>query len=630
MLANGTLLQNRYLIKRPLAQGGMGTVYEAEAIHLGHAQVAVKETFFTQEWLREQFKREASMLARLRHNALPKVSDHFVEDTGQFLVMEFIPGQDLDGLLSEKLKIENKPFEWRQVMQWADRLLDALEYIHNQQPPIIHRDIKPQNLKLTPSGDLFLIDFGLAKDANASTKAGGRSVHGFTLNYAPPEQIKAAGTDARSDLYSLGATLHHLLSGEIPESAKVREEVIRYDVPDPLRPIHEINEDVPEILTEMIARSMKLDRTQRYQSAADMREALRWAVQNVERTPSGSLRRANSGKIRSQSADNEPRHTQEIADRPPKAQTPQPDTLIVTTGQMEKDSRREEDDFNRKRKKEIERRNQAGNLTRGQSVRTSPDYKPNVNDPHAPPAIKQEDSQTFVSIESLRKKTRIRISLIAVAAVLILLSLAYLLWLQRDKNAITQRLSAPSPSPINEIASVEKLRYWFELEPPKSYVTNPQFVTNPQLTSKQGVKIHLKSQEDGYLYLFALDEKNRLTPFLKGRAIKSNSEFTFPEENWIEGVKPNEKMRISVLWVTREVENPDDLALSVAQEKPLTERTEFLKSAARTERLTALVGGNFPDKIEDIKGGGTPFISVWARNSSQPLVFDLVFESVPK
>ncbi|HMZ19301.1 MAG TPA: serine/threonine-protein kinase, partial [Blastocatellia bacterium] len=464
MLANGTLLQNRYLIKRPLAQGGMGTVYEAEAIHLGHAQVAVKETFFTQEWLREQFKREASMLARLRHNALPKVSDHFVEDTGQFLVMEFIPGHDLDGLLSEKLKNENKPFEWRQVMQWADRLLDALEYIHNQQPPIIHRDIKPQNLKLTPSGDLFLIDFGLAKDANASTKAGGRSVHGFTLNYAPPEQIKASGTDARSDLYSLGATLHHLLSGEIPESAKVREEVIRYDVPDPLRPIHEINEEVPEILTEMIARSMKLDRTQRYQSAADMREALRWAVQNVERTPSGSLRRANSGKIHSPSADNEPRHTQDIADRPPKAQTPQPDTLIVTTGQMEKDSRREEDNFNRKRKKEIERRNQAGNLTRGQSVRTSPDYKPNINDSPAPPAIKQDDSQTFVSIESLRKKARIRISLIAVAAVLILLSLAYLLWLQRERNAIVQTPLVPSPSPGNEIAPVEKLRYWFELE----------------------------------------------------------------------------------------------------------------------------------------------------------------------
>ncbi len=281
MLANGTLLQNRYLIKRPLAQGGMGTVYEAEAIHLGHAPVAVKQTFFAQDWLREQFQREASMLARLRHDALPRVSDHFVEGPGQFLVMEFIPGQDLDDILSEKLKGEDSPFEWRQVMKWADRLLDALEYIHNQHPPIIHRDIKPSNLKLTPRGDLFLIDFGLAKDATTPTKPG-RSVHAYTLNYAPLEQLKGTGTDARSDLYSLGATLYHLLSGEMPENAKVREEVIRYGVPDPLHLVHKINSQVPEPLAQMLARSMMLDRAERYQNASGMREALRQVQQTIE------------------------------------------------------------------------------------------------------------------------------------------------------------------------------------------------------------------------------------------------------------------------------------------------------------------------------------------------------------
>lgn len=280
MLANGTLLQNRYLIKRPLAQGGMGTVYEAEAIHLGHAPVAVKETFYAQDWLREQFQREASMLARLRHDALPRVSDHFLEGPGQFLVMEFIPGEDLDGILSEKLKNENSPFEWRQVAVWADRLLDALDYIHNQHPPIIHRDIKPSNLKLTPRGELFLIDFGLAKDATTPTKPG-RSVHAYTLNYAPPEQLKGTGTDVRSDLYSLGATLYHLLSGEMPENAKVREEVMRYGVPDPLALISKINPQVPAPMARVISRAMRLERPERYQAAREMREALHQALQAI-------------------------------------------------------------------------------------------------------------------------------------------------------------------------------------------------------------------------------------------------------------------------------------------------------------------------------------------------------------
>jgi serine/threonine protein kinase len=109
MLANGTLLQERYRIIRPLARGGMGAVYEAEAVHLGNAQVAVKQTLYNeqQRTLREQFEREAAMMARLRHPALPRVSDHFVEGGGQFLVMEFIPGADLFALLNRR----KRPFD---------------------------------------------------------------------------------------------------------------------------------------------------------------------------------------------------------------------------------------------------------------------------------------------------------------------------------------------------------------------------------------------------------------------------------------------------------------------------------------------------------------------------------------
>ena len=272
MLANGTLLQGRYRIIRLLAHGGMGAVYEAEAVHLGNATVAVKQTFYSEQQriLREQFEREAAMMARLRHPTLPKVSDHFVEGGGQFLVMEFIPGADLFALLNQR----KRPFDCGHVTKWAETLLNALDYIHNQYPPVIHRDIKPQNLKLTPRGELFLIDFGLAKSAATPTHSSA-SLHAYTLSYAPPEQIVGAGTDPRSDLYSLGATLYHLLVGELPVNAKVREEVVRYQAPDPLRLAHHVNPNIPPSLSLLIARAMAIDREERYGSAAEMLQALR-------------------------------------------------------------------------------------------------------------------------------------------------------------------------------------------------------------------------------------------------------------------------------------------------------------------------------------------------------------------
>jgi formylglycine-generating enzyme required for sulfatase activity/serine/threonine protein kinase len=272
MLANGTLLQERYRIIRLLARGGMGAVYEAEAVHLGNAPVAVKQTFYNEQQrvLREQFEREAATMARLRHPALPRVSDHFVEGGGQFLVMEFVPGDDLFTLLKRR----GRPFDCGQVMAWAETLLDALNYIHTQFPPVIHRDIKPQNLKLTPQGELFLIDFGLAKSASTPTHSSA-SLHAYTLSYAPPEQIEGAGTDPRSDIYSLAATLHHLLAGEPPVDARVRQEIVRYQAPDPLRLLHQVNPQIPPAVAMVIARAMALDREGRYVSAAAMLQALR-------------------------------------------------------------------------------------------------------------------------------------------------------------------------------------------------------------------------------------------------------------------------------------------------------------------------------------------------------------------
>src|SRR5262249_16961408 len=143
MLSLDTILQNRYRIIRPIAEGGMGAVYEAMDQRLG-ASVALKESFFAQESLLQAFHREASLLATLRHRGLPKVIDHFTEDGRQYLVMELIPGDDLLKIL----RLHNKPLPLSDVIGWADQLLEALVYLHSQQPPVIHRDIKPANLKL--------------------------------------------------------------------------------------------------------------------------------------------------------------------------------------------------------------------------------------------------------------------------------------------------------------------------------------------------------------------------------------------------------------------------------------------------------------------------------------------------
>jgi serine/threonine protein kinase len=272
-------LQNRYLILRLLAEGGMGAVYEATDQRLGN-RVALKETFFTDEEMRRAFHREAALLATLRHQALPKVIDHFTEGAGQFLVMEFIRGDDLSRLM----KLAGGPIPQRDALAWADQLLGAVEYLHAQRPPIIHRDIKPQNLKLNERGEIILLDFGLAKES-AGTGAINRSVRGYTLVYAPLEQIQGTGTDPRSDLYSVAATVYHLLTGVAPADAVTRATAMVEGRPDPLRPAHEVNPGVSPAISSALAAALSPDRNRRPSTAAAMRAELRQAAAEAQRLP---------------------------------------------------------------------------------------------------------------------------------------------------------------------------------------------------------------------------------------------------------------------------------------------------------------------------------------------------------
>ena len=271
MLTPDTVLQNRYRIIRQLGQGGMGAVYEAVDERLD-TTVALKETLFADERLRKQFEREARLLARMHHPALPRVSDHFSEADGQFLVMQFIAGEDL----SEMLTRRKGPFPPDQVLTWADQLLDALDYLHTQDPQIIHRDIKPQNLKLTSRGQIILLDFGLAKGqiGEFSRISNSASIFGYTPNYAPLEQIQGLGTDPRSDIYSLGATLYHLITGVKPPDALTRAAALVNSQPDPLDPANEANRAVSAGLAKVLGQAMAQNRDQRYQTAADMTRAL--------------------------------------------------------------------------------------------------------------------------------------------------------------------------------------------------------------------------------------------------------------------------------------------------------------------------------------------------------------------
>jgi serine/threonine protein kinase len=276
MLSPNTYLQDRYRIIRILGKGGMGHVYEAiddtvECI------VAIKETVADSEKLRKAFEREAKLLANLRHAVLPRVTHYFFEGNRQYLVMDFIEGLNL----AELLALRKLPFTHEEVLGWTDELLKALEYLHNRSEPIIHRDIKPANIKLTKDGQIYLLDFGLAKGAagQMAVETGhfNSSIYGYTEAYASPEQINNTGTNAQSDLYSLGATLYHLLTAQIPIMAPRRELKVARGKPDPLVPVHEINPLIPQPISLVISHALALDPATRVASALDMRRALQEA-----------------------------------------------------------------------------------------------------------------------------------------------------------------------------------------------------------------------------------------------------------------------------------------------------------------------------------------------------------------
>lgn len=275
------MVQSRYLVVQLIGKGGMGEVYLAVDQRLGSA-VALKRTSFAEDAnLAAAFEREAKILARLRHPVLPKVSDHFPDGGDQFLVMEHISGDDL----SNRLENSGKAFPLSWVMFWADQLLDALSYLHSHEPPIIHRDIKPQNLKLTDENHIVLLDFGLSKDtATLTVSEAGRSgsIVGYTPHFAPMEQIRGTGTSARSDIYSLSATLYQLITNQVPPDALSRADIMLGSQRDPIKPPSEVNPAVSPAVSDVILKGLEVSQEKRFATANEMQKALRAAYAEIQ------------------------------------------------------------------------------------------------------------------------------------------------------------------------------------------------------------------------------------------------------------------------------------------------------------------------------------------------------------
>jgi serine/threonine-protein kinase len=259
------VLSRRYVILRRVGKGGMGAVYQAADSRITGKTWAVKEISdvaitdpLEQQQAHAAFRQEALMLASLDHRNLPKVVDHFSEGGKQYLVMDFIDGETL----AQRLEREGGgPLPVDEVLGWAEQLCNLLEYLHSQSPPVVFRDLKPGNVMVTPDGTVKLIDFGIARIFKPG-KATDTACFG-TAGYAPREQYGKGQTDARSDIYALGATLHHLLTGVDPT-----DEPFRFD------DVRQLNSRVPAGMADTVMKAVQDEPADRWRSAAEMSTAL--------------------------------------------------------------------------------------------------------------------------------------------------------------------------------------------------------------------------------------------------------------------------------------------------------------------------------------------------------------------
>jgi serine/threonine protein kinase len=263
VLSTGQILQQRYHIVSHLGKGGMGTVYQAQDMRLNNRPVAVKELDpaqlppASQQTALQAFQREAAILAGLSHPGLTTVYDYFLENNKFYLVMELVEGETMQ----QAWERMGRRFAETQVVLWAQELSEVLHYLHSQHPPVIFRDLKPDNIMVQPNGRLKLIDFGIARHFTPG-KSNDTTTFG-TPGYAAPEQYGRGQTDARSDLYALGIVTHQLLTGHDPTTT-----------PFQLPPIEQTAPQISPSVKQIVMQALEIDPARRPSSAAAFSTAL--------------------------------------------------------------------------------------------------------------------------------------------------------------------------------------------------------------------------------------------------------------------------------------------------------------------------------------------------------------------
>lgn len=279
-LPPGRMLRQRYRLLHAVGQGGMGAVYVAQDTELGDRLMAVKEmsmSRLTPQALPqaiELFRREAHLLASLKHPNLPVIHEYFREDDRWYLVMSFIEGQNLQAALNSA---SGNRLPVNEVVQIGIELCEVLEYLHTYKPPIIFRDLKPLNIMLTPKGHICLIDFGIARHfKQEQTKD---TAYYYSVGYAPPEQYGQAQTGPRSDIYSLGATLHQMLSGHNPTNKP-------FQFPN----LQLVDPTIPVSLARLIAQMLEMNAEARPASAVEVKKSLEQVLAPEQFEPAGKAR----------------------------------------------------------------------------------------------------------------------------------------------------------------------------------------------------------------------------------------------------------------------------------------------------------------------------------------------------
>jgi serine/threonine protein kinase len=264
-LKEGTCLLGRYTVVRLLGEGGMGAVYLCDDLEVQGKVWALKEMClkyapsFFQEQAINQFKREVQILATLNHPNLPPISHFFQHEENYFLVMEYVEGKNLAQIIEER----GGAVKEHEAVSWALQITDVLDYLHNQPQPIIYRDLKPSNIMLTPRGQIKLIDFGIARffdpcKVTDTFKMG-------SVGFSPPEQYRGKGsTDARSDVYSLGATMHFMLTNRDPQD----------EAPFSFPPPRTLNPALSPKIDKIVVKALEYKKEKRFASAVEMKKAL--------------------------------------------------------------------------------------------------------------------------------------------------------------------------------------------------------------------------------------------------------------------------------------------------------------------------------------------------------------------